>query len=51
MILQKTVCWIFLMSINIPLLFVAMVFSFFYQLFEMPFKIWDNLTEFFSDDS
>jgi len=51
MILQKSFCWLFLMMINFPLLIVAVSASFFTQLFEMPFSIWDNVTEYFSDDS
>jgi len=51
MIIQKAVFWCFLMLINIPILFVAVGSTFFVQLFNMPFSIWDNLTEYFNDDS
>lgn len=50
MILQKSICWVFLMLINIPLLFVAVVSSFAVQLFDMPFNLWDNVTEFFNEE-
>jgi len=51
MLLQRTLCWFFLMMINIPLLFLAAIFSFANQLYDMPFDIWNNVTEYFSDDS
>lgn len=51
MIIQKSICWLFLMLINVPMLFVAMVSSFAIQLFDMPFELWNNVTEFFSDET
>lgn len=48
---QKAFCWCFLMTLNIPLLIVAVTLSFLVQLYEMPFSVWNNVTEQFSDDS
>lgn len=49
MILTKSLCWLFLMLVNVPLLVIAAVSSFLVSLFNMPYNIWENVNEFFDD--
>lgn len=49
MIIKKAFYWLFLMMINIPILFGVLLSTFFVNLFNMPFEIWEGIDEFFSN--